>query len=385
MFKTLARRTLASALLLGTTPLSAAVIEPVNDEKLAVVEVRHANPSSYFMSQPPELLISTGTGSTLLKVNQKHRFLPAASSFLQLRQNNSLPSYNLQTSVQLTSGKTHIFDVPQLEFSWADQAFVVEVGPIPKMEVRQAHYAQPFARFPLNQEGLGSKNPYLALGVLPGTYEVSYAIVKPFKTMATGTTQWGLSQTFALQEADVPERSTMRFHSVEKKTYADAVIPACQGSPVYVWGSSGGLPAAEFKTVHNLALAANKSFHDVRFYASPHGTPISYFAQFGSIQVPISVAPGKRGEIEIKRLDVNQVKVVREDQTEYLAPSTFRVQQKRADGTMFDYELTYFECGSKLSTFNAPAGLYLPPGDYKITMNYKTAEGPKVKVIEVTL
>ncbi len=102
-------------------------------------------------------------------------------------------------------------------------------------------------------------------------------------------------------------------------------------------------------------------------------------------RLPLNVAAGKRGEIEVKRLDVNQVKVVREDQSEYLAPSKFRVQYKRADGMMADYELAYYGCPTKVGQFDAPAGLYLPPGEYKVILDYKTAEGPKVKVIDATL
>lgn len=377
--------TALSLTLLPSFSASAAVIEPVNNEKLAIVEVRHSNLAGYFMGQAPEILLSGDTGSTVLQPGQKYRFLPSPGRLIQLRQNASTPSYSLNASLPLIGGQLHLFDVPQLEFSWPDQAFNVEVGPIPRMEVRLAHHGFPFVKFPLDQQRLAGNKPYLALGVLPGSYEISYAIMKPFNTAATGTTQWGRSQSFSLLASDIPERSTMRFHTTDKKVYADAVVPHCQGSQVYVWSPQSGTAATDFKVVHNLPLANNELFHDVKYYAAPHGTPLPYFAQFGNIQLPLNVAAGKRGEIEVKRLDVNQVKVVREDQSEYLAPSKFRVQYKRADGMMADYELSYHGCPTKVGQFDAPAGLYLPPGDYKVILDYKTAEGQKVKVIDTTL
>lgn len=365
--------------------LSAAVIEPINDEKLAVVTVSHADASVYFMSRPPEVILSTGAGSTILQPNQRYRFLPAPTATLQLRQNFSLPKYTVRGTTALASGKLHNFVVPRLGFYWTEGAFKVDVGPIPYLEVFQMGSTRSFAKFPLNQEGLNTNAPALTLGVLPGTYEMSYSVVKPLTGKTQSSLKWGDEASLPLQERDVPERSTMRFHTVDKGTYSDAIVPHCQGSQVHVWTRPAGVATTEYKAVHNLPLKQNKPFQDVQFYASPHGSPIQYYAQFGNIQVPISVPPGKRGEIDVKRLDVNQVKVAREDQSEYWAPSTFEVFYKQADGTRAKYELMYFNCSIKVSTFTAPTGLYLPPGEYQVVMSYKTAEGAKIKEIDVKL
>lgn len=377
----------AGAMLVQQGRASAAVINPVNDEKLAFVTVKYSNPTGYFLGKAPELILNTAVGGVRLDPNQTFRVLPNQAAHLLLRQNASIPSYSLAMTLPLVAGKTHVLEVPQLEFSWPRDAFNVEVGPIPRVEVRRP-YSPPFATFSLEKTPLstvGNEN-FLALGVLPGTYEVYYSILKPFGGPSTGTTDWGQSNAFQFSEADLPRRSTARFHTNDKGTFPDAIIPNCKGSPVHVWAANGGLSPSLFKTHYNVPVNDAKSVHDVKYYDSPHGSAISYFAQFGSIQIPLSISAGKQAEIDVKRLDVNQVKIVREDQTEYLAPSTFRVVYKReSDRTRVEYELSYYDCTTRVSRFKAPAGLYLPSGNYTVEIWYETPEGVKTKYIDVTL
>jgi hypothetical protein len=376
----------AGGMLVQQGNASAAVINPVNDEKLAIVTVKYSNPAGYFLGKMPELILNTAVGGVRLDPNQTFRVLPNQAAHLLLRQNASIPSYSLAMTLPLVAGKTHVLEVPQLEFSWPRDAFNVEVGPIPRIEVRQP-YSPPFAAINLDKAFLNSGDEnYSALGVLPGSYEFQYSIVKPYQIASAGATNWGKSMAFRLSETDLPLRSTARFHTADKGTFPDAIIPNCQGSPVYVWAPSGGLSASVFKTHFNVPVKDAKSFHDVKYYDSPHGSSLSYFAHFGSIQIPLSVSAGKQTEIDVKRLDVNQVKVLREDQTEYLAPSTFHVLHKReSDRSWVNYELSYYDCTTRVSKFKAPAGLYLPSGDYVVKIRYETPEGAKEKVIEVTL
>lgn len=387
-FKTRSHAGLWSALALVSlisAEAPAEVIDPVNNERLSIVEVRHANRAAYTPRQPPEILINNpaGTGMMVLKPDQKHRFLPATSTLVQLRHNQA-PAYSLTGSLPLPSGKHQILEVPALEFSWLDGSFNVQVGPIPYAYVKESSKAGPFLKFSLLQAP--GAQPQQAFGVLPGSYEYSYFIGSPIAgTAGGGTTNWGKSTSLQLMSSDVPERSIVKFHNLEKRMFPDASIPSCSGSPVYVWGGNPGLSSTDFIEAYNVPVNTTQPSHEIRFYEHVAGKALNYFAQFGSIQVRIQVGTWRQQDIDVKRLDVNHVKVVREDQSEYIAPTTYEVHYKNADGRFVRYELSYSGCGTRLSSFTAPSGLYLPKGEYQVFVNYKTAEGPKTKKYDVTL
>ena len=79
---------------------------------------------------------------------------------------------------------------------------------------------------------------------------------------------------------------------------------------------------------------------------------------------------GQTVALNLGRIDIGDVAVTREDGSVYKARGTFTV--------------TCTDDNVVVGTFSTASGIDVLPGNYRVDVNYSTAEGPKTQTYNVT-
>lgn len=120
--------------------------------------------------------------------------------------------------------------------------------------------------------------------------------------------------------------------------------------------------------------------------------PKRYEVVVNGLVEPLDVKPGKTVVVQLDRLDVGDVEVQREDGSKYMEKGTFKVWRKRS-GSQWEPIVRrtgqYSDCSGQehtvQSSFPTGHGLDLLAGDYRVIVDYTTAEGGKQQEFVVTL
>lgn len=120
--------------------------------------------------------------------------------------------------------------------------------------------------------------------------------------------------------------------------------------------------------------------------------PMHYEVVVNNIVQKLDVKPGKTSTVQLERLDVDDVEVRREDGSKYNEKGTWKVWRKDATGAW--QPLTrrhgqYSDCSGHAQPIQAEFptgyGIDVLPGDYRIQVDYSTAEGGKKQEFTVSV
>ncbi len=377
----------ASASLLSSLSITeAATIDPVNNEKLSVVKVTTAQPQLFAAGRLPTVQVySSRLASPMtFHMSQPQRILPSVGVSFDVLFNNGNP-YKIGTKVDLAAGKSYDFVLPQMMVEWSADDFAVELGPIPRFEVTQVGQAKPFYKARLSYPPEMYHKPGLPL--VAGNYTVTQWPSVDLPKSHLISLAWGDFPKVALQPENVPARSTLHLRMTKSVSFPDAKYMAtCAGPSAWATIGSTGYPSDEFLAAYDIPLSTPADIHQVRYYRKAYGTTHSLQINFGIIQKTVDIQPGATVEESIERLEVNKVKVVREDGSQYMADATYTVEYQNHDGQWLPYRHFPRACiGYGSTTFTAPSGIFLPKGSYRVTIAYRTDEGPKTQVHNVVL
>lgn len=365
----------------------AATIDPVNNEKLAIVTVETARPELFITSgRTPTVEVSSSrlASPIILKHGQPERVLPSADTTLTVQFFTGV-SYRISTKLGLDAGKTYKVVLPQLMVEWKADDFGVELGPIPRFELTKVGEVRPFyignLRYPYELQHKAG------IPVVAGDFSFRQWPPADVTNPTLVSLAWGDVPTIPLSADAVQKRSHLHLVMPKSVSFPDAKYQSsCSGPSIWATIGSTALPAGEFLPAYDIPLSVPANIHQVRYYRNSYGTTHSLKVNFGVIQKTVDIQPGTTLVENIERLEVNKVKVVREDGSHYMADATYTVQYQNHDGQWLPYSHFPRTCaGFGTSTFVTPSGLYLPKGNYRVTISYKTDEGPKTQVHNVTL
>lgn len=364
----------------------AATIDPVNNEKLAVVTFEAARPQLFAPSQVPTVVVSSSRLASPLtfKFGKAQRVLPSADTTLDVQYNSGFP-YRIGTKISLVAGKTYNFVIPQMMVEWKVDDFGIELGPIPRFEITKVGDAKPFyvgnLRYPYEMQHKAG------IPVVAGNFSIRQWPPADVANPTLISMAWGDAPAIPLSADAVQKRSALHLVMTKSVSFPDAKYQSsCSGPSVWTTIGTTGFPAGEFLPAYDIPLSVPADIHQVRYYRNSYGTTHPLRVNFGVIQKTVDIQPGTTLVENIERLEVNKVKVVREDGSQYMAEATYTIQYQNHDGQWLPYSHFPRQCiGYGTSTFVAPSGVYLPKGNYRVTISYKTDEGPKNQVHNVTL
>jgi hypothetical protein len=159
--------------------------------------------------------------------------------------------------------------------------------------------------------------------------------------------------------------------------------------PVNVYNSSiGGYDYSGTTGLNNFYAGSSSSSNALMFYPSADGaTNLVYDLVVNNTWTQVTAKPGEHIKIQLKRLDVNDVQVTRENGTTYMAPGTYFISYQVVDAATgntkwvplqtpalaYGSTSTYSIAGS----FPTKSGVTVLPNVYKVRVNYNTEEGSK--------
>ncbi len=126
-------------------------------------------------------------------------------------------------------------------------------------------------------------------------------------------------------------------------------------------------------------------------FTATEGT-MHYDVVVNSVVQSLDVKPGKTTTVQLERLDMNDVEVEREDGSTYLEKGKWIVWRKDDKGEwkpITQRAGQYSDCsgngGATQASFPTGTGIDVLPGEYRIQVDYKTAEGMKNQEYVVSL
>ncbi|MGE0402516.1 MAG: hypothetical protein AB7T06_37790 [Kofleriaceae bacterium] len=101
-----------------------------------------------------------------------------------------------------------------------------------------------------------------------------------------------------------------------------------------------------------------------------------------NISTPLALVPNQTLDFYVKRIDVNDVRITRENGTTYLVQGTWKVERKVGPSPTAWEPVKPTPCNGPFPT---KSGIDVPPGTYRVTINYETGEGPEQQEHVLTL
>ena len=151
-------------------------------------------------------------------------------------------------------------------------------------------------------------------------------------------------------------------------------------------GQAANSPREGLVEWKSFPLAQDTTIRVFPFVASEGARHYEWIAK--DVVIPIEVQPGQAVDLTMGRLDVDHVKVTKEDGTTYQATGQYRVWRKAKDGAWVPVRsaVQAADCRATGNVVHPTGtGMDLPPGDYSLVVDYVTAEGPQKKTEYVTL
>ena len=138
--------------------------------------------------------------------------------------------------------------------------------------------------------------------------------------------------------------------------------------------------------IDKISASANTS-QNWMFFPNSSGEAVYYEIVVNNTWMPLTGKPGETKEIQLKRLDVNDVLVTRENGTTYTVHGSYTVSVAVTDEATGaerwkQLEVPDWQGGSNdpttvARTFATKTGLTVLPGKYKVVVSYTTEEGQR--------
>jgi hypothetical protein len=204
--------------------------------------------------------------------------------------------------------------------------------------------------------GLWSGDARTALVTFGGSFKLS--LTSPDETLAKSIAP-GATDTIRLMSTQHPNRGSIVINPPVSRD-----LPSAAATALVV-----AIPQPGARNKVTLDGLSPRTLTAVGF-ASGNGNA---YLELGSRHVPITVPDGGQVTVNLKRIDVRDVTLQREDGTSYVVKGTYRVFSEN-DGNVDGF-------GNILTGF----GVDVLPGRYRIELAYTTAEGPKSQTFRLAL
>lgn len=387
---------LATVLVLGSSLAARAnsnfdEIDPVGNELLGTLNVVSPSsaqvPAKFIMSYT---LAAVGLTTKSVDADQPNRIL-GGDYCLRLSLRNTGP-LSVLCGVKVVKKQTTTVRVSAVRFDWPMEKFKVDLGPTVNLAFEgDMQFKQEMdGVHPWMNADTSMYTPLLDTKITASVREF------PVFRGQTVDVKQGDVEVHALAFPDL--RSTLEL-AMPKRVYPEAT--GCQPVGAFVVHRSN-LSAPRFHVPVNVLLNGSwnqsgrtglltyalldDSETTARFFPSQDGVrPVLYELVVNNTFMPISKAQTSTMRIAVKRIDVNDVLVTRENGTTYYVKGTYRIHRKDpATSAYVPVEVTlgragqcnYLEAFSSLPT---KTGVDVLPDEYKVTVDYKTEEGSDSK------
>lgn len=148
--------------------------------------------------------------------------------------------------------------------------------------------------------------------------------------------------------------------------------------------------ARGIKAFHNFEISdsARKAGEVARYRAFPFTAEekAQYEYVVNGLRQMITAKPGETQRVIVKRIDVNDVEVTRENGSTYMVKGTYQVFRENDEQNWLPLKHVasqYNDCSgdatTQASTFPTATGVDVLPGKYKIVISYRTEEGNRTQ------
>ena len=363
------------------------VIDPVDEENLGTLNV-----------VLPQVTAPYSLASTEMSSGSKKFGVP-----FRLLAGDHRVSFNVSILGVVTSGmlkiekkRQTILTLGAFNASWDSQPLLVNVGP------KAEKIFTSISGGPNSHSGSAFNNIWMhrpnVLQPLPPGTKV---------TIATGIPALG-SHTFEIVSGELrdekiswPDQRSFLEIVPSKRVFPD-VYPTCAGDRrIFVVQRRAPFPGAADREPHwhDVARANAASHHDIESYLQMNGeapssvvyfsTPVlrglqEYELVVSNVSRKVDLKIGQRMSVTIPRIDVNHVKVTREDGTTYMVAGNYQVYREEAPGgnwvpiLLKNMDTSCYVRGS-FASFPTRTGIDVLPGKYRVVITYATSEGGKTQ------
>jgi hypothetical protein len=355
------------ALLLGSSNLIADTIHPKGDENLGSLVIREPK-----WTTPAETNIfpySTLTTFGTLKTGVATRMIEGLYR-LQLK---TTGFENIDyTDVAVAKKKTAEFLLGGLvaTFETASRSTTAtDIGP--RANLRVSRNGHNLNLVQLSPVWSGSNERGMA--VLPGTYLFSWGIpvLDPIEQEIRGAEVAHINLTPA------DKRVTVLVLPAALREFSGPPVPRCYAVANQVLLEH----SIASGVLDSLVLPELTSKKELKAFPSSG----VYRAVLNDIAEPFQVESGKTTEIALRRIDVDHVQITNERGQASFVTGSYQVERKQADGNWKMAAMRNNEIGGcahspNRTSFPTQTGLDVWRGEYRVTVQYSTAEGAKTDV-----
>jgi hypothetical protein len=233
--------------------------------------------------------------------------------------------------------------------------------------------------------------------VLPGDY--TFSLTVPVLGSQVVSIKEGDAADVALGQTD--KRATLHIVA-PNRDFPNPSLQCLSAQRNFLVQRSIATPAfAEpqpYDLAHNTTYYSSQTYYGItRFKALSGASQDVHVFPFTDTEAPnhyeyvvnnqvqqLTVKPGDTVTVNVKRIDVDDVEVTKEDGTTYMAHGTYQVfRQSATAGQWTPVGLPggqYSDCSTgqadRYTTFPTKTGIDVLPGTYKVVISYTTQEGP---------
>lgn len=373
------------------------VINPIGDENLGYFLVQSPQDPGGTAKQIAPFSLSGSTNSLVnLKADETHR-VPKGNYCVRvgvIGQN----MYSRTCDIQVEAKKTTTLSIAALKVDWDKNLLHVDVGPQITMRFNNAKNEFGYNVAP-NSTWM-QEMPYKYMPIVPGTVSVSAqeaSLLGVFNIVLQGGEVHSENLTLPELRAHLqvlpPQRTFQDPTELAMCNHARSLEivqrnanwngkarfhhPGVVSTPNGMDGS--GNIGYESSLGYDWAKGGTYTF----FPALDPKKPLVYELVVNNTWMPVQLKAHDTMTVQLKRIDVNDVFVTREDGTSYYVPGSFMVYMQDAQGAWKLLEVpvpVQNSCGVltnrvMMSSFKTKTGLDVLPGVYKVVTIYTTQEG----------
>lgn len=382
------------------------VVDPIGDETLGSLEViAPIEPAPGIRKITPFHLAFAKKEVAADKLVR----LRAQKDILTLR-SPTAPGFGSAIPVEVMQNKTTQIQLGALFVEWDTGHFAAHVGPAPQILIQSQKTS--FAHQQSAARPMTSDPNFQFFAVVPDTFQITIPQFPIFPIQSLTVTA-GLPTSHRSSFGEM--RATLKIVPPARVVFPDAHLqPGCMGAvnPVYVTWREKPLPTtatskmpvwiydagrtdksgATFAINHTLVDSLRAAM--IPFFPTQDGQKfLIYDIALNNVSFSVSAKAGDVVQIPLKRLDVNDVRVTREDGSTYMAPGKFQLFVEETDPNsgakawrqIYTVGLCNGTNAIAYRDLSTKTGVTVFPGVYRLSIDYKTEEGMKRTDMQVDL